>query len=683
MRSIFPILVLTLLAQTAGAQEVRQELDEVVVTASRVSEKIKDTPVSVSLLTNQELETIKARNPEEFLTTIPGINSQGFGGESELTAIRVPTHFTNPYTIVLVDGVPTASYGSGSSSQFLGINNDNIARIEIIKGPASALYGSNAIGGIINVITKEPSATPQATIRSEIGDYHQVRSSLSGSGGTGRYGFNVDLSQVDSDGWREHSSLEKEAASVKVNYTPNDISLLSFKTDFIRSENDSPGSISEADFKSDWQHSYHSFAYNESDKLAPALTYNLYLDEAEFRATLAMRDVEEKSIPNYSIRQLTYGRQPRPYIGSLNSSDATDFNLQLFYSHNLSLARARINTGLDLVNGTNDSKSYDLAVTMDPITNRYESYTVGDLAKSYDITTTVLAPYLQLEFSPLTRLRLSAGGRYDAATYEVDDRLGGGTGGDKDFSQFSPKAGLTYEISPALNGYLNYSDGFVVPTTSQLWTSRYGNHRLSPEKARNYEIGLRSSFWEKRLRIDCSVYTMDIKDKIVVNDDSTLYINAGKATQRGIEFQATILPIDHVRLNLSYTYAENEYDSYVTGGIDYSGNTQPRSPANHLNARLIIEPLTNLEVELELDTVSHQFADEANLYSYDRPDLFHLRTSYDWRSWSGWVHILNLTDEEYATYVSASTSEDFMSLYSGAPRTFYAGLSYHWGGGSK
>ena len=673
MKRFISLASILLLAAPVLAAEVRQELDEVVVSASRVSEKVKDTPVAVSLFTEQDLEKVKARNPEEILSRVPGINSQGFGGESELTAIRVPTHFTNPYTIVLIDGVPTSSYGSGSSSQFLGLNSNSIARIEVIKGPASALYGSNAIGGIINVITKEPTAEPQGKIWTEGGEYGQFRSGLSGSGGHGKMGFNLDLSLVDSDGWRDHTSLDKKAASIKVNYAATDTSIFSFKTDLVSSENDSSGSITEADFKTDWQHSYHTFAYNKSDKISPVVIYNMYLDNGEFSTTLALRDEKEESIPNYSIR-----RQGPVYVGTLDETETTDMDLQLLYSHNFSQWRGKVNTGLDIVRGAKDAKSYSLSVTKDTATNTYTSYTFVGLDKSYDIDTEVTAPYVQVELSPVEKIRFSAGGRYDSASYDVDDRKDDSTGGEEKFSRFSPKAGITFDVNDSLNGYISYSDGFVVPTTSQLWTSRYDNKDLDPEKARNYEVGIRSLLWQKRVRLDCSLYTMTIKDKIVVND-TDMYINAGESSQDGAEIMATILPHDKVRLDVAYTYARNKYDSYTTGGIDYSGNMQPRSPRNHLNARVTLLPLLGLEVEFEMDDTSSQYADDANLHKYNRPTLYNLRASYDWKNWKVWAHVLNLTDEEYATYVSYSASDASMNMYSGAPRTVYAGLSYSFG----
>ena len=317
-------------------------------------------------------------------------------------------------------------------------------------------------------------------------------------------------------------------------------------------------------------------------------------------------------------------------------------------------------------------------MTKDTATNTYTSYTFVGLDKSYDIDTEVTAPYVQVELSPVEKIRFSAGGRYDSASYDVDDRKDDSTGGEEKFSRFSPKAGITFDVNDSLNGYISYSDGFVVPTTSQLWTSRYDNKDLDPEKARNYEVGIRSLLWQKRVRLDCSLYTMTIKDKIVVND-TDMYINAGESSQDGAEIMATILPHDKVRLDVAYTYARNKYDSYTTGGIDYSGNMQPRSPRNHLNARVTLLPLLGLEVEFEMDDTSSQYADDANLHKYNRPTLYNLRASYDWKNWKVWAHVLNLTDEEYATYVSYSASDASMNMYSGAPRTVYAGLSYSFG----
>ena len=210
MRFYYVPLALLLAVSTVMAEEVKQELDEIVVTASRVGEKLSDTPVTISVIDEKEIEKVKYRNPDEVLRRMPGVYTHNFGGESALSSIRVPTHFTNPYTLILVDGVPTSSYGSGSSGNFQEFNSDNIARIEVIKGPASALYGSNAIGGVINVITKDPSPKPQARVWTEFGEDDQWRSGVSGSGSSEKLSFNIDFNNIYSENWREHASVDKK-----------------------------------------------------------------------------------------------------------------------------------------------------------------------------------------------------------------------------------------------------------------------------------------------------------------------------------------------------------------------------------------------------------------------------------------------------------------------------------------
>ena len=179
------IILFFLMVSVCQAEEpgtFNQELDEVVVTASRVEEKVKEVPSTLNIIDSEELDDIKFRNPAEVLNRIPGIYTSNFGGESELTSIRVPTHFTNPYTIVLVDGIPTSTYGKGSSGQISESNNRNIERIEVVKGPASALYGSNAIGGIINIITKDPSPGSEVNLWAEYGEHQHFHSGASASG---------------------------------------------------------------------------------------------------------------------------------------------------------------------------------------------------------------------------------------------------------------------------------------------------------------------------------------------------------------------------------------------------------------------------------------------------------------------------------------------------------------------
>jgi len=458
---------------------------------------------------------------------------------------------------------------------------------------------------------------------------------------------------------------------------PYNAGIFSFKFDYTKYSRNAGDTISEDFFKNDWQHSYHTFAYSKLTRIAPALVYTHFMDSAELKATLLMRDSDQELIPTY---RLGIGR--RGATGVSSEIDSQDFDLQLIYNRDFSWKKAQLIFGVDTERGNTETDTYDLAVSYTTNDNgdlfEYTDYTVGDLSKSLDVTTEMWAPYLQFAMVPMESLRLNIGGRYDSTSYDADDQLDSGFGGKKDFSRFTPKIGATYDITPLLNTYASYSEGFVAPSAGQLLTSSAANPDLDAEKAENYEIGLRSIFWKKKVNMEMSLYSMDITDKILQQGSwgNAEYLNVGETSHRGLETTGSIDPIDLVTISFAYTYAENKFESYSDGTNDYSGNWAPRSPKHRFNTRIGIHPLEGLTVELEMDAVSSQYHDEANLFQYSRPTLFNLRTTYDWKQWSFWAHFKNLTDREYATYVS--TDDDEPAFYSGTPFSVFAGVSYKW-----
>ena len=199
---------------------------------------------------------------------------------------------------------------------------------------------------------------------------------------------------------------------------------------------------------------------------------------------------------------------------------------------------------------------------------------------------------------------------------------------------------------------------------------------------------MQSLFWGGKAAFDAAYYDMRITDKII-NQNITLaqsiYRNVGETSHRGVELQLSVRPVKLVRASVSYTYARNIYETFTDPNaappLNFNGNTLPRAPEHHMNARLALLPFPGLEVELEADDISKQYADDANKLSYSRPTLVNLRTTFNWENWSFWGHVLNLTDERYASHVSESNvTANVMSLYPGMPLTFYVGVSYRWDG---
>lgn len=664
-------------APTAGPVS---ELEEIVVTGARIETELHDIPQTVDVITPKAVETVKYRNAGELLMRIPGVFTQNLNGEEELTSIRVPTTFSDPYSLLLIDGLPASSYGESAGGLLREIDNTNVQSIEVIKGPTSALYGSNAIGGVINVITKTPS--PQLWIKpwAEYGGYSQWRGGISGSGMAGPVGFNADVFLIDSEEWREHSGHEKQAASFRSQYAPSDFSLLDFKLQYIHLDNDTAGTLNAADFENDWQQSYMTFTNTRLDKFTPSLVYTLDALGGELKAAALVRVVDHEVNPNYGIR---YNGRTRSYSSYLSKINGADLDLQLLYTRNIHFLSSKILGGVDFERGSSDIDTYNLSVTRDPDTNKYTSFTNTGIGESYGVTTNAGAPYIQLMSSPFDKFNLTMGGRYDTVGYDVEDKLGKGNDGDDDFSRFSPKVGATYDLTPNYNLFAGYSQGFVVPTVSQLFSGQGSNRDLQPEKANNYEVGMRSAFWENRFKFDVSLYYMEIDDKIIVQTVDPVtsaieYQNVGQTSHKGIETTVALFPWKWMNLAVSYTYAENIYEEFndPLTGIDYSGNWMPLAPKNRLNTRLALIPIDRLAVELELDVYDKYYVDDANSDTYDRPAILNLRGSYGWKNWTLWAHALNLTNEKYATRVTARNG--IFSYFPGNPITIFIGISYQW-----
>ena len=664
-------------------QTTAAELEEVVVTAARTKQKLKESPSTINVVSEHEVETVKYRNAAEMLNRLPGIYSHNFNSEEELTSIRIPTSFSSPYTLLLIDGLPAAGFGESAGGLLKEINADDIERIEVIKGPASALYGNNAIGGVINVMTRKPSATPSTRIWAEKGQYDRLRGGITTSGMAGSVGYYVNLNAVDATGWREHSADKKQSAALKLLYAVDDASLLDFRVDYLNSDVELMGSIDKADYDANWRQDYNTFTYVKIKKTTPSLSYTRTVGTGgELKLVALARELDHEVIPHYMFR---FNSTTRKYTGILNKIKGSDADVQAQYKQDFTLLRSRIVGGVDVQNGSSTVDTYNLNITRDSITKKYTSYTNTGLGSSYDVDTDVTSPYLLLETSPLTNVRFSVGGRRDAVSYEVKDNLGLGTGGNKDFSKTTAKTGVTIDITPQVNVYGGYSQGFVAPTSSQLFSGRGANLNLDAEKADNYEVGTRTAFLNNRLKIDVAVYTMKIKDKIISQTidsvtQASQYLNVGETSHKGVETMVAVAPVDLLRLTVAYTYSENKYEDYkdlkASTPYNYSGNWMPRSPRQHVNTRLAVLPAKGLEVELEMDSVGQQYADDANQFSYARPDLFNLRTTYDRRAWQFWLHVLNLADRKYASYVSASRGN--LSYFPGDPQTWYAGVAYKW-----
>lgn len=198
-------------------------LENILVTGSHMQVATKDLSSSVSILDDDFLRATNKRNVLDVLRTVPGLLVEELGGPGGLTAISVRGGESN-FTLVLVDGVqlndPTNT--RGGSFDFSNIDMASIERIEIVRGPQSALYGSDALAGVINIITRRSSETHQQRVTAEWGEDEYRHVAAGATGSFGDLGYSVQLSKRDSGEPVEGSERDNEEAMVGLDWSPSE-----------------------------------------------------------------------------------------------------------------------------------------------------------------------------------------------------------------------------------------------------------------------------------------------------------------------------------------------------------------------------------------------------------------------------------------------------------------------------
>ncbi|MEJ2620279.1 MAG: TonB-dependent receptor [Candidatus Thiodiazotropha sp.] len=651
------------LAFGADAQEATDEaLDSdtqptISVTASRVESAVQDTSSAITVIEKQELDRIKFTNSRhELMKRIPGYSMS--------RNLRFPMGGKN-YTVNLIDGLSTGTtFGSGTIGFADYTNPLDIERVEVIRGPASALYGSNALGGVINVITRDPPLEPEYQLWAEAGEYQRQRVGASAGGTVNSVGYFIDANSLKDEGARERSERDRKQVSGKLLFETSDYSILTLRAEYIDSYEENPGSLTEAQYEEDWLQAAIDDAYGDEQAASFSTKYEHDLsDDSGFEISYGLRKTEDEGTPSFSA------------TGGLSSSDVTNHNLVALYHHRLETMDSQFIVGVDLLRSSSDTDTYS------------ERNTESSIDQHWEVEANNASPFLQYEFTPLDKVLVSLGARYDRIRYSAKGyTISRGAATEYDdsttFSNTSPKAGVTYMLSKDNSLWFSYGQGFVVPGRTQLFVGSREyepNPDLQPEKAENYEIGFRGQSRQANLSYDFALYRTTTEDMMLTDEEREVYVNAGEVRVQGLETMLSWQPFNSVRFDLTHTYADNKYIDYVSGSSDYSGNTFAYSPKHHVDLRTIWMPVKGLEAELEWNRTSDYYTSADNNdpdgQAY-RPSIFNLRVSYEHGSFSYWGHVLNLADKKYAERISYSSRGGRKYDVMG-PRTIYAGIAYN------
>ena len=691
------VLAPVLLAILTAYADDSASLGEVTVTATREGQLVAETPATVGVIKEKALREVKPTHPSEIMGQVPGVWVNVTGGEGHQTAIRQPLT-TSPVYLYLEDGIPTRATGFFNHNALYEVNLPMAGGIEVSKGPGSALYGSDAIGGVINVLTRKPPRQGEIETSLEAGSYGWKRAMITGGNSFGDQAFRGDLNISHTDGWREHTAYDRQSATLRWDSAIGDDALVKTVATVSNIDQETAGSsaISKDDYEHNPKANYTPISLRKVQAFRLSSAYEKDLGDALLSVTPYYRYDNMDLIANWALS----------YDPTRYTTQNQSFGALLKYRQDFKPLRTRLIVGLDI----DDSPGSRVENRINPTTSGsgytavYKSYTLGPRIYDYDVTYRGIAPYVHGEISPLDKLRITAGLRYDYVTYSFDNRFGStpilasgkyyGQVGDTDinYSHLSPKLGATYAFTETLNGFVAYNHAFRAPSEGQLFrpavaananaarAAAEAARNLKPIKVDSYELGLRGKLTQ-RIDYEVSTYYMVKQDDILSYKDPVSNIststNAGRTIHRGVEIGLGAELASLWRLDSAFSYAKHTYDEWKIGSTDYSGKEMELAPRVVANTRLTFGNAQTGLAQVEWLHFGSWWSDQANTVKYPGHDLLNLRGQYPIaRDISLFANVHNLADKRYAE--STGVTSGFETYSPGLPRTLSVGVQAKW-----
>lgn len=666
-------------------------LETVVVTSNKEMQSRMDAPIAISSLTKSMLNETKPKLLYEAVNKIAGVHMVNLGNEEHSMSIRQP-FTTRAVFLYMEDGIPLRPTGLYNHNALIEVNMDGISRMEIIKGPVSSLYGGNAIGGAINVITQTPSFYPVAEVGLQQDNFGYKRLDLTTGTTMGELGIFVGgYLARQRDGWRDHSDFDKNSLTIRSDYfISNNLKLTgTFSSNYLKS--DMTGALDSASFYGKNYSSLQTFTYRDVNSQRGKLSLSYHWNQEQNSVlTVFARNNSIGQIPGYRMQDDKKNKAKAKTEMNEQSFTSTGFLAQ--HIVRFSWLDSKLISGLYLDRSPSTYYAKFVPVTRDINSGRYVDFMITDsLLAQFDADVINSAAYLQYEWLPTNNLRLVSGLRYDRLDYDYKNYLSvtaasGSPSERNHFDGLSPKLGFTYQVNQSNGFYGNYSYGFLPPEISELYRNVKVPY-LKPSYFNNYEVGGWAAIFSQKLFVDVSLYLLGGKNEIIAvlqDDGSTINENSGATEHKGIELTLNYNPLSDVMIRVGGSYAKHIFIFHqsvetINGqkvNVSYDGKVMPSAPRWITNSEITYKPtqLTDFRISLEMQTVGEYYLDLQNSKKYEGYTIFNFRSGYKLLGITMWGNIQNLTNKLYAH--NATFGNGRYQYTPGAARTFTFGISY-------
>ncbi len=650
---------------------------EIVVTAPRTDIPLEENPAATTVVGKEELATMpRTVAADEALALVPGVKVDNQAdGERVHLSIRgqgILTEHGVRGVKVLLDGLPLND-PTGFAPDLFDVDWATVRRVEVLRGPASALYGGGGSGGILNITTEDGGPGPiEGTARLTMGSHGFIKSLAQVGGTRDGVSYRFSASRTQGDGFRVHTAFQATNLYGKVRLRRIgrlELTAVVAGTTFFN-ENAEGLNIDQV---------------NEDPRQPnpDALTFNeLQRTRRGTAGLVGALDLAAHQKLSFTV----YGRHTQ-YRESVPSSvqhrtyDGYGGSLQYTASWKIGSLTNRSNLGTDLAwQDIDELKRPNLGAAR-------EGAEILSDEEIHQSSTGVFA-FDQIDLGQNWTLILGA--RHDSITNELDDQLAAGgvdLSGDADFSKTTARAGITWSATPNLDLYASWGQGFLPPATEELANNPDSlggfNRNLRPATSSSEEIGARGTVGDT-FTYDVALFRLLTRDdfgryRIVTRPLETFYRNAGFSRRYGIETLLSWFPVDDLAVRLAYTYSDFKYDRVAIGEDVFRDTWLPNSPRHQAFLDVGYRASPRLSLGASAQIMSRAYIDGSNAIWIDGYTLLNARLAYRVRIGGVNGELLlsgrNLASTDYIAFTEPDP--DGNSYQPGPRRELFAGVLLH------
>lgn len=704
--------------QVLQLQSSAETLDEVLVSALRSEQAALEVPIAITALSEQQIKQAQVWSLNELNSLIPNYYVGEYGvGFQQIQGIRgIQVFSENPAIATYIDGVNQLDIIAN------GFLLTDIERIEVLRGPQGTLFGRNAMGGVVNIITKKPGNVTSGFAELSVGNLGLQRYGLGLKtplianklflGLTGQYQSGLGYLRADTTGTPNPDPAAQGARIGDEESLYGNLTLRWLASDQLDLSLNVKAQIDDSDASNFFITQRRDEAARDPDQVGLGYVGEHRRDivNTALTANYSLPGLDLSSVSTYQRVGLAYAGVSWPYFfagtGSLYSSYRDgEFGVrgapQQVFTQELKLRTNQADARLQATAGL----FYFYQNAFEPTTNIGSELLSGPFAGPVFVNTnegknTGFAAFGQLSYDLSPQLTLTAGLRYD---YEERDNTfndGGLTfvGGEQvadgvdttvnaDFEAFSPKLSLAYQLSDDAHLYASYSRGFRAGGINTQFIPGF-DLTYDPEYSDNFELGYKQQLLGQKLRLQVVGYHIrwsgiqffsQVSGGIFVRD------NLGDARTTGLEVELRAKPLRHLTVDLAYgTYLEASYEDFSLQGrfspepLSLEGNTLPNTPAHTLfmaaTYQYPISDVWHWLARLELRSMGEHYSDVENQLRIDSYQLLNTRLGIGYKGYELQAWVNNLSNQRYIGYGSPSTIDalteaDFRVLMS-APQTY-------------